>query len=137
MTKLIAATAGMALMLVLVASASAATPKLIGTVGPGYTISLKKAGKKVTTLKAGKYTFVITDKASIHNFSLDGPNGLEKTFTTRAFQGARRAITLTLKKGTYKFYCEPQKATGSDTRRVHDTGTNPRLRARAGGAQGR
>ena len=88
----------------------AATPKLVGTVGPGYTISLKKAGKKVTTLKAGKYTFVITDKASIHNFSLDGPNGLEKTFTTVPFKG-QKSITLTLKKGEYKFYCEPHEST--------------------------
>jgi plastocyanin len=110
MAKLIAATAGTALMLVLVASALAATPKLVGTVGPGYTISLKKAGKKVTTLKAGKYTFVITDKASIHNFSLDGPNGLEKTFTTVPFKG-QKSITLTLKKGSYKFYCEPHEST--------------------------
>ena len=110
MAKLIAATAGMALMLVLVASALAATPKLVGTVGPGYTISLKKAGKKVTTLKAGKYTFVITDKASIHNFSLDGPNGLEKTFTTVPFKG-QKSITLTLKKGSYKFYCEAHEST--------------------------
>ena len=110
MAKLIAATAGMALMLVLVASAWAATPKLVGTVGPGYTISLKKAGKKVTTLKAGKYTFVITDKASIHNFSLDGPNGLEKTFTTVPFKG-QKSITLTLKKGSYKFYCEAHEST--------------------------
>ena len=70
-------------------SAWAATPEAAGTVGPGYTISLKKAGKKVTTLKAGKYTFVINDKASIHSFSLDGPNGLEKTLTTVPFKGTK------------------------------------------------
>ena len=110
MTKLIAVAVGMVLTLVLVASAWAATPKLVGTVGPGYTISLKKAGKKVTTLKAGKYTFVITDNASIHNFSLDGPNGLEKTFTTVPFKG-QKSITLTLKMGSYKFYCAPHEST--------------------------
>jgi len=110
MAKLIAATAGAALMLVVVTSAWASSPKLIGTVGPGYTISLKKAGKKVTTLKAGKYTFVITDKASIHSFSLDGPNGLEKTFTTVPFKG-QKSITMTLKKGSYKFYCEAHEST--------------------------
>ena len=91
-------------------SAEASTPKLTGTVGPGYTITLKKGTTKVKTLKAGKYTFVITDKASIHNFSLDGPNGLEKTFTTVPFKG-QKSITLTLKKGSYKFYCEPHEST--------------------------
>ena len=110
MAKLIAATGGTALMLVLVTSAWASTPKLVGTVGPGYTISLKKDGKKVTTLKAGKYTFLITDKASIHNFSLDGPNGLEKTFTTVPFKG-QKSVTMTLKKGSYKFYCEAHEST--------------------------
>ena len=110
MAKLIAATAGTALMLVVVTSAWAATPKLVGTVGPGYTITLTKAGKKVTKLKAGKYTFVIADKASIHNFSLDGPKGFEKTLTTVPFKGMK-TMTLTLKAGKYKFYCEPHEST--------------------------
>ena len=110
MAKLIAATAGTALMLVVVTSAWAATPKLVGTVGPGYTITLTKAGKKVTKLKAGKYTFVIADKASIHNFSLDGPKGFEKTFTSVPFTGTK-TVTLTLKAGKYKFYCEPHETT--------------------------
>jgi hypothetical protein len=35
-------------------------PKLQGTIGPGFTISLKDAhGKKVATLKSGKCTFVV------------------------------------------------------------------------------
>ena len=90
--------------LALASVAAAATPKLNGTVGPGYTITLKKAGTKVTKLKAGKYTFVISDRASIHNFSLDGPKGLEKTFTSVPFKGTK-TITMTLKAGKYKFYC--------------------------------
>ena len=81
----------------------------MGTVGPGYTITLKKAGKKVTKLTPGKYTFVISDQASIHNFSLDGPKGLEKTFTSVPFKGTK-TITMTLKAGKYKFYCEPHES---------------------------
>jgi plastocyanin len=96
--------------LVLVSVAMAATPKVTGTVGPGYTITLKASGKKVTTLKAGKVTFVIGDKASIHSFSLDGPKGFEKTLTTVPFKGTK-TITLTLKAGKYKFYCEPHEST--------------------------
>ena len=45
----------------------AATPKLQGTVGPGFTISLKRRGVKVKTLKPGKYTFVVSDKAHTTN----------------------------------------------------------------------
>jgi plastocyanin len=92
--------------------AQASTPKLVGTVGPGYTITLKKGTAKVKALKAGKYTFVITDKASIHNFTLEQEKGgkFEKRITGTSFQG-KKTVTLTLKKGKWKYYCsihEPQ-----------------------------
>ena len=82
--------------------------KLTGTVGPGFTITLKKAGKAVKTLKAGKYTFVVTDKASIHNFEIEGP-GVDKEITGVSFKGTKR-VTITLKKGSYKFYCAPHES---------------------------
>jgi plastocyanin len=79
-------------------------PKLFGTVGPGFTISLKDAkGKTVRQVKAGKYTFVIHDKSAIHTFSLKGP-GINKTLTSVSFVGSK-SVTLTLKAGTYTFYC--------------------------------
>ena len=93
--------------------AQASTPKLIGTVGPGYTITLKQATAKVKTLKAGKYVFVITDKASIHNFTIEREKGgpkIEKTLTGTSFQG-KKTVTVTLKTGSWKYYCsihEPQ-----------------------------
>jgi plastocyanin len=97
--------------LVLAASAtSMATPKLKGTVGPGFTISLKKGSAKVKKLKAGKYTFVISDKSSIHNFHLTGPGVNKKTSV--GFTG-KKTWTVTLKKGTYKFVCDPHKAQAS------------------------
>ena len=82
-------------------------PKLKGTVGPGYTISLKDStGKKVTSLKAGKYTFVVSDKASIHNFTLEQEKGgkFEKEISGTGFQGTK-TVTLTLKPGKWKYYC--------------------------------
>jgi plastocyanin len=88
-------------------SAQASTPRLVGTVGPGYTITLKKGTAKVKTLKAGKYTFVITDKASIHNFTVEREKGgpkIEKTLTGTTFQG-KKTVTMTLKKGSWKYYC--------------------------------
>jgi plastocyanin len=93
-----------ALALAGVASATGLATKLTGTVGPGFTISLKNAkGKPVKQLKAGKYTFVIKDKASIHTFSLKGP-GLKKTLTSAGFVGTK-SVTLTLKNGSYTYYC--------------------------------
>jgi plastocyanin len=89
---------------VAVASASTTATKLVGTDGPGFTITLTKAGKKVKTLKAGKYTILIRDKSNIHNFHLKGP-GLNK-LTSVGYVGSK-TWTVTLKKGTYKYVCDP------------------------------
>ena len=77
-----------------------------GTVGPGFTIALTKGGHKVTKLKAHTpYRFVISDQATIHDFHLRGP-GVDRVLTSVAFQGTK-SFTLTLKKGTYRFLCDP------------------------------
>ena len=99
--------AGVAAVLVLVASASAAPVKLSAVVGPGFTISLKKGSAKVTKLKAGKYTISVSDKSNIHNFHLTGPGVNKKTGV--GFTGTAK-WTVTLKKGIYKFLCDPHKA---------------------------
>jgi plastocyanin len=92
------------------ASAGGSASKLVGKAGPGFTITLTQGGKKVTKLKAGKYTFVISDKSSNHNFAMDGPRKFEKDFTTIPFQGSK-TVTVTLVKGTYKFYCAQHEST--------------------------
>ena len=84
-------------------------PTLNGTVGPGYTITLKQNGKVVKNLKAGKYTLVIADKAAIHAFSLDGPHGYAKDFTQVSFVGTK-TVTVNLKAGSYKYYCPPHES---------------------------
>jgi hypothetical protein len=90
------------------ASVAFASPQaagtLNGTVGPGYTITLKQHGKLVKTLKAGTYKLVISDKANIHAFSLDGPHGYAKDFTTVPSIGVK-TFTVKLKAGSYKYYC--------------------------------
>ena len=87
-----------------VPSAGAATGKLVGTVGPGFTITLKQAGKTVKTLKAGTYTITVQDKSNIHDFHLSGPGVNKKTSV-----GGLGTTTwkVTLKKGTYKYVCDP------------------------------
>jgi len=89
---------------------SATVPTLNGNDGPGFTITLKKSGKLVKTLKAGSYKFVISDKSSIHGFSLDGPHGFAKDFTAIPFTGSK-TVTIKLKAGKYKYYCPNHEST--------------------------
>jgi plastocyanin len=108
--RLLIAVAALTAALVAALPAQTATPTLVGTVGPGFTITLTKAGKKVTTLKAGKYIFKIVDKATSHNFHLTGP-GQNKKFAAAGKESVgwtgTVSVTVTLKKGTYKFVCDP------------------------------
>jgi plastocyanin len=98
------------LALAVAVPANAATPTLTGTVGPGFTITLKKAGAKVTSLKRGTYKFVISDKSSMHNFRLKGPNGYNKQLTGLSYTGTK-TYTITLKPGTWRFVCDPHALT--------------------------
>jgi len=89
-------------------SRSSSTPTLKGVVGPGFTISLKKGGKKVKTLKAGKYKFVISDKSTFHNFTVEREHPskpkLEKHITSTPFTGSK-TLVMTLKPGSWRYYC--------------------------------
>ena len=87
-------------------SSEAAPPKLIGTVGPGFTISLKTAaGKTVTTLERGTYTITVNDRSRSHDFRLRGP-GVNRVFSSVAAMGSRTA-TVRLAAGRYQFVCQP------------------------------
>ncbi len=102
--RLALATAVLAALAV-VAPASAATPRLIATVGPGFTITLKTAaGKRVTTLKPGRYTFVVRDRSEDHNFHLRGR--VNRSLSGVDFVGTRR-VTVTLRAGRYTYVCDP------------------------------
>jgi plastocyanin len=82
-----------------IAPAATHNEKLIGTDGPGFTITVSKK-----TVKAGTYTIVINDKSNIHNFHLTGP-GVNR-LTSTPWVGTK-TWTVKLKKGTYKFVCDP------------------------------
>jgi plastocyanin len=110
MTRLqLLAAAAVAALVTAAPATSMTVPKLTGTVGPGFTITLKKGTKKVTSLKAGKYKIVVTDKSSIHDFHLKGP-GVNKVITTVGFVGTK-TVTVTLKKGIYRYVCDPHATT--------------------------
>ena len=91
--------------LVLSAPAGAAPRVVNGSVGPGFTISLTSGGKKVTSLRAGTYRFVVSDRSPSHDFHLSGP-GVNKVITAVSFQG-RRSVTVKLKRGMYRYVCDP------------------------------
>jgi plastocyanin len=91
---------------VAVPAAGAVTGKLVATDGPGFVISLKQGGKSVKTLKAGTYTITVQDKSNIHDFHLTGP-GVNKVTSVPAVKTYTWKVTL--KKGTYKFVCDPHK----------------------------
>jgi plastocyanin len=109
MTRIkLALTALAAAALVAVPAGQSAATILVGTDGPGFTITLTKAGKKVTTLKAGTYVIKVSDKSNIHNFHLKGP-GLNKTTSVTGTGTA--TWTVKLKPGTWTYVCDPHSAT--------------------------
>jgi plastocyanin len=103
MTRITAVLASLVVAVALVVSATAsATTKvgtLIGTDGPGFTITMNKK-----TVKAGTYVITIRDRSNIHNFHLTGP-GVNKL--TSVVKVGTFKWTVKLKKGTYKFVCDP------------------------------
>jgi plastocyanin len=87
----------------------AATPKLVGTSGPGYDIEVAKGGKDVKTLKPGTYKIVVRDKSSVHNFHLFGPGVNKKTSVSAV---TTKTWTIKLKKGKYTYQCDIHAAAG-------------------------
>jgi hypothetical protein len=104
-----------ALVLALAAPPSAfavlSATRVSGTTGPGLTITLKKAGKKVTRLAPGSYTITVADKSANHNFVLTGPGISNRVITGLGFVGTRSA-TVRLRRGTYTYYCTPHRSIG-------------------------
>jgi len=93
------------LALVWPAPAPAATRTLSGTVGPGFTISLKYKGKKVRSLPAGRYRIRVRDRSDIHNFHVRGPR-VNRVITSVDFEGTK-SRTFRLRKGRYRYVCDP------------------------------
>jgi plastocyanin len=84
--------------LVFGALALAAPTPLAGSVGPGFTITMKKP------TKAGSYRLTVNDRSSIHNFHIIGPGVNRKTSVAAT---GRTTWTVALRKGTYRFVCDP------------------------------
>lgn len=97
-TSTVAVLLALAIGAIVALPVSAATPKVTGTVGPGFTITMKKPTKR------GKLTLVVSDKSSIHNFRLRGPG---VNVATSVPATGSKTFRVTLKKGKYTFLCDP------------------------------
>jgi len=92
--------------LALAGSASADNPTLFGTVGPGFSITVKDgAGNRITSMPPGTYTVVVNDLADIHNFHLSGPGGVD--MATSIDGTGKVTWTVTFVEGTYHYQCDP------------------------------
>lgn len=87
-----------------------ASGTLEGETGPGFEIEVKQNGEDAESVKAGTYTLKVEDKSASHNFHLIGP-GVEKVVTDVGFVGDK-TVTVTLKKGTYTYQCDPHASSG-------------------------
>jgi plastocyanin len=95
---LLAAVVG-ALALTAAVPAATTVGKLTATDGPGFTITMS-----AKAVKHGVYKITVRDRSSIHNFHLIGPGVNKKTSVAAV---STTTWTVTLKKGTYRFICDP------------------------------
>ncbi len=102
-----------ALVVVLPATGSSdATPLTLAVNSDAFKITLTQGGKKVTTLKAGTYTFKLVDKSALHNVDLlKGGKKVKDTkgkpVMTAVSAKQTKSVTVKLAKGTYTFQCDP------------------------------
>lgn len=95
--------------------AAPAVTTLRATVGPGFTITLTRGGKKVKKLKAGTYRIVVRDLSSIHNFRLTGPGVSRKTSVSKLVTATWK---VTVTRGIYTYICDPHPTSMRGTFRV-------------------
>jgi NitT/TauT family transport system substrate-binding protein len=73
---------------------------LQATVGAGSFVTLRLDGKKIDTLKTGKYNVAVTDRSTKDNFHLKGP-GVDRSTSVKKKQTI--TWTLSLRKGVYRY----------------------------------
>src|SRR6266508_3934095 len=79
-------------------------PRLIGTVGPGFTIDLTDAaGQHVTELVAGRYDILVHDLSAEHNFALGSKTAGVRLFQTEVPFVGDQTFTVDLPAGRYGY----------------------------------
>jgi hypothetical protein len=94
-------------------------PRLIGTVGPGHTISLVDSrGRRMRTPHPGTYRFVIRDRSAHDNFHLIGPGITGLIGATGVSYGGTTVWKLRLVSETYRFRADAHPSAMPGTFRV-------------------
>lgn len=106
------AVAALALPLSAPAGTNAPATKLAGVTADPMKITLTKAGKKVTSLKKGRYTITVTDKSRNHDYWITGPGLKPKMLTGLAFVGKKTVTVTFARTGRFEFYCLPHRTMG-------------------------
>jgi plastocyanin len=86
--------------------------KLFGSVGPGFSITLRDAqGNTVTRVDPGTYEIEVRDLSDMHTFHLRGPGVDERT---QVESTGTVTWTVTFQDGNYTFFCDvhPQDMRG-------------------------
>jgi plastocyanin len=106
-----------ALALAAVAAARLEQTKLVGTTGPGFTITLRDAqGQNVTRLDAGQYEIEVDDRSEEHNFHLLGPGGVDVSTPIETL--GKQTFAVSLVDGRYTFQCDPHASSMRGTFQV-------------------
>ena len=91
------------------AIAATAETKVSGSVGPGFSITLRDAqGNVVTRVEPGEFEIEVDDRSEEHNFHLVGPGGVDVS-TAVPFVG-KQTFRVNLVDGRYTFQCDPHVA---------------------------
>ena len=104
-----------ALSAALVPSGQGAGGTLIGTVGPGFTISLTMNGQPIRQLDPGDYTIQVSDLSDLHDFHLSGPGVNEATDVPGT---GDTTWNVTFVDGTYSYVCDAHVSTMHGSFRV-------------------
>ena len=94
-----------ALVVAGIAVAATSPTILLGSVGPGFSITLRDAqGNAVTRVDPGEFEIEVDDKSEEHNFHLRGP-GVDVTTDVAGI--GKQTFKVTLASGRYTFVCDP------------------------------
>jgi plastocyanin len=104
-TSVIVATGLVALAAAGIGIAATSPTTLFGSVGPGFSITLRDAqGSAVTRVEPGEFEIEVDDRSEEHNFHLSGP-GVDVSTDVAAV--GKQTFRVTLANGRYTFVCDP------------------------------
>lgn len=77
--------------------------RIDGSVGPGSAVGVDPG-----RVRPGRYTIVVRDRSSRHNWHITGPGGIDRK-TRVGFRGTER-FTVRLAEGRYRISCDPHSS---------------------------